>query len=111
MDALVVEASGGATTSFLYEICVVAHEMRCARADVVANLYGATRSDRAYGVNVRWVDPRHLVIEYKNAKRSTLIRPTVNVGSETISISLAAGVMDASAPDGGMAYSKRKPSN
>lgn len=70
----------------------------------VALLYGAVRNAEAYGVNLRWLNPRGLSIEYLSAKwtQDVVDRPVVD--GESFSLNLRSGVTDASAPPGGMLY-------
>ena len=104
VDAVVLELNGGATTSYLYEVCLVPHGVACKDADTVVSLYGAGRSEIAYGINIRWVDSLHLNVEYMNAKRVTLRRSSAVVAGGTILVSLKSGVVDPAAPAGGMYY-------
>lgn len=107
-DAVVLEGSGGATTSFLYEVCLVPHGKTCREGDTVVSLYDAARSDRASGVNIRWVDPQHLVVEYLKARRVSTNRSPAAIEGQVISVSLREGVVDATAPQGGMSYNKHR---
>lgn len=108
VDAVVLEGSGGATTSFLYEVCLVPHGMACKEGDTAVSLYDAARSDRASGVNIRWVDPQHLVVEYLKARRVSTNRSPATVEGQVISVSLRDRVVDATAPQGGMYYNKHR---
>ncbi|HWL53036.1 MAG TPA: hypothetical protein VNQ90_11415 [Chthoniobacteraceae bacterium] len=103
--ATVVEINGGATTSFGYEV-------RVARAgwnlggSRRALLYAAVRSEKAYGVNLRWAAEKELLVEYLDA-RWTEVQPSGWFGSET-RVTLRPGVSDPSAPPGGMLYNLQK---
>ena len=104
VDAVLVETNGGATTSFGYEVYVVPAGAPYSRGAKVASLYAAVRSDRAYGANLRWADPKHLLIEYREAQIDTLLRPAAQVAGAQIVVELRPGVSDPSAPGGGMLY-------
>jgi hypothetical protein len=108
VDAVVLEGSGNATRAFLYEICLVPHERACGDEGKVASLYGAGRSERAAGVNIRWSGTKRLVVEYLNAKRVPMQRPLATVEGQAISISLQSGITDANAPEGGMSYNMHR---
>jgi hypothetical protein len=106
-EAVVFEGNGGATTSFWYDVYVVEPGRGPSRSQHVANLYGAVRNPSAYGVNLRWAGPHALAIEFLEAREHSLSRPTVTVGDQTIEIALAPGIVDPSAPGGGMLYNLR----
>ena len=73
VDAVLMEASGGATTSFGYEVFVVPAGKSTWLQKKVAFLYGATRSEQAYGVNLRWAGPANLTLEYLTAEAEDLL--------------------------------------
>jgi len=104
VDAVLVEGSGGATTSYGYEVFVVPAGKSTWLQKKVAFLYGAARSEQAYGVNLRWVDRANLTLEYLRAQHAELLLPNVSVGGEQIRVSLRSGVTDPKAPPGGMLY-------
>lgn len=103
--AILFETNGGATTSFGYEI-----ELRSAThqdEDPVAGgrLYGATRSGCSYGVNLRWLSPTVLALDFMEAKN--LAVPTAaTVGGKTITIVSRSRISDENAPCGGMLASR-----
>src|SRR6266480_4951758 len=109
LDAVLVETNGGATTSFGYYAYIVPHGKTYERGPRVADLYGAGRSHQASGANLRWEGSRQLIIEYLTARQEHLDRPLAVVGSDTISVSLRSGVIDTTAPGGGMLYHLEKP--
>jgi len=101
-EAVVVEQGGGATTSFFYVVCLVEKNQACGPSERVATLYDAARNASAYGVNVRWQDGHHLVIEYVSAKRAELVGNVSRRGPK-VTVQLNPGVVDATAPAGSMA--------
>jgi hypothetical protein len=103
LDAVLVETNGGATTSFGYGVFVVPSGARKPTSPA-AYLYGAGRNSNAYGVNLRWVSPSELQVEFETAKSATLEQPVVAVSGRTIRITLRPGVTDSTAPPGGMEY-------
>lgn len=102
-DAVLVETNGGATTSFGYEVFVLPHGAKPQSASA-ARLYGATRNAEAYGANLRWVAPSELHVEFKQTRSATLEQPVVVVAGKSVSIALRSGVVDPTAPAGGMLY-------
>jgi hypothetical protein len=99
--AILFETNGGATTAFGYEI-----KLRRARAgtdDTVAagELYGATRSDCSWGVNLRWSSPTELVVEFMEADQ-TKLPAQVQIGNKSVVVTQRSGVSDEAAPCGGM---------
>ncbi len=70
-------------------------EPRCSR------VYGATRSDCAYGVNVSWLANDKLMISYKTA-RSKDVKQTIHLLGRTVQVVVRAGVDDPTARCGGM---------
>jgi hypothetical protein len=105
LEAIVIEINGGATTSFVYEVRVVATgESGGTR---VAWLDAAVRSDQAYGINVRWPSAAVLCLEYFEAQTATLDAQRLRVGDREVEIRLLDGVLDPTAPPGGMRYNLR----
>ncbi|MFA5335746.1 MAG: hypothetical protein WC324_02375 [Candidatus Omnitrophota bacterium] len=103
IDAVLIETNGGATTSFGYEVFVVGHG-RLPKKKPVAYLYGAIRSENAYGLNMRWPEPDLLVIEYMRAKNAVLEKDVVSVGGKLIRVTMRSGVVNLAAPSGGMLF-------
>ncbi|MEN1930024.1 hypothetical protein WCE37_13675 [Luteimonas sp. MJ250] len=99
--ATVVEIDGGATTSFGYEVRVARGGLSLGGSEV-ASLYGAVRSESAYGVNLRWVSDDVLHIEYLEAKSAHLVSP--GILAPEVQVVLASGISDPLAPSGGMLY-------
>lgn len=105
IDAIVLEGSAGATTSYEYEIHIVRHGAEATNGAAAATLHRAIRNDnRAFGVNLRWVGPEILVVEYLSARSAIVRTPKVNMGKKEVSIVLRGGINDPSAPPGGMLY-------
>ena len=107
-DAVLIETNGGATTDFGYEVYVTPSKSSPSRGKRVADLYGAVRNESAYGVNLRWMSPQELRIEYLKAKIETLEKPFVEVSGNRIQILLNSGITDSIAPAGGMLYNLDK---
>ena len=101
LDAVLLEVNAGATTSFAYRVYVVPAKAQPSDDFEVAVLDGASRSDSAYGANLRWVGPQQLTVEYQSA-RVHRYRPVIDVASRQIGVRLDSGVVDPSAPGGGM---------
>ena len=104
VDAIVIESNGGATTSFSYGLCFAPHGSHCTIADSVVNLYGATRNAQAYGINARWANNSLVKVEYLKAQRTTLARHAIVIDGCRVQVELSPGVVDPSAPSGGMLY-------
>jgi hypothetical protein len=103
IDAVVAETNGGATTSFGYRIYVVRHGAKLS-GEPVAALYGATRNDHAYGVNLRWESSKTLAIEFLNAKSKRIEESNISIDGQSVDIVLRGGLLDAMAPSGGLLY-------
>jgi len=109
LEGVVLETNGGATTSFGYEIYVVPTGNSVRRGRRVATLSGAVRNAHAYGVNLRWTSPEFLKVEYLRAKASKLEGPfPFDLAEQSVSVGLAEGVEDPSAPSGGMLYNQKR---
>ncbi len=99
--ASVTEVNGGATTSFGYVI-KVKNKNQNSSATEVANLYGAVRSDCAFGVDLEWQPNNVLLIKYLEAKNVTFPANKIQIDDQTVIIKLIAGISNKSAPCGGM---------
>ena len=110
LDAVVIETNGGATTSFGYEVHVVQKGQPAKKEakSEVAFLYGATRSESAYGVKPRWESDSELVIEFFSVKQLIRKVKDVRVAGTKVNVTLRGGVKDPSAPGGGMLYNLRR---
>lgn len=106
VDAVLVEVNTGATDTFRYDVFVLPKGAAASDKPVVS-LVGAIRNDQAYGANFRWQSPTHLRIEYFKARDVNGTAGTVRIGDQTIQVELASGILDASAPPGGMDYNLR----
>ena len=104
VDAVLYEEDGGATVSFSYSTYVVPVGGSPAKADCVAGLYAAGRSERAYGVNLKWQGDDTLRIEFLKARRRRYLTHQVVVNGKRIRIVLVDGISDPDAPAGGMLY-------
>lgn len=107
--AVVYELSGDAKSSFNYQIEVVAD----GQVQRVAELSGAMRNDRAFGVNPVWVNKDELSIQYLTAQGQNLVANEVTVGGHHVRVTLQGGVRDDTAPAGGMLFNlqqSREPS-
>ncbi len=104
LDAVVFETNGGAVTSFGYEVEVMPHRHTLLGDKEAAYVYGGVRNDSASGVNVRWTGPRALAVEYLHAG-VTVVHPRISpLWSSPIDVALDSGVVDPTAPAGGMEY-------
>lgn len=103
LEAILTETNGGATTSFGYEVSL---ETSPGGGDLVrvAKLYGATRNEQAYGANLVWLDNHTLEVQYLNAKSAIVERASLLQNGQTVMVHLRAGILDKTAPPGGMEY-------
>jgi hypothetical protein len=100
-EAVVVERGAGATTSYWYDVCVVAVGEGCTSPMVSATLYDASRNSSAFGVNVRWVNSFQVVVEYATAANVQRKVPE-GMPRDEVRVELRNGVVDANAPPGSM---------
>lgn len=105
IHAILSETNGGATTSYGYEIELHPAPYRGEDPVPAGTLYGAARSACSYGVNLRWLSPDELAVEFLEADKVAL-PDKVGVGGKTVRIVSRAGVSDGNAPCGGMLASK-----
>ena len=98
--AVLFETNGGATTSYGYEIEL---ELASRDGDPVAagKLYGAARSQCSWGVNLHWLSPTELAVDFREADR-TEIPISVEVGAKSVKVTERSGQSDEAAPCGGM---------
>ena len=108
LDAVLIEINGGATTSFGYEVLITPKGQKYSRGVKVASLYGATRNEHAYGVNIKWETSEKLVVEYYKSKTAELIRNKIKIKGPIVDVRLKGGVIDSRAPSGGMLYNLQK---
>src|SRR3989442_502958 len=102
VDAVLIEGNGGATTSYWYTVYLALPGRSVAKQGEVAHLYAATRSQKAYGVNLKWEAADRLVVEYFTATAAQLLKPTVSIAGDQVVISLRGGIDDHSIQVGGM---------
>jgi hypothetical protein len=108
LDAVTIETDGGAMTSFGYGVRVVPHGGKWTSGKQVAYVYAAARNKVAWGVTPDWVGARSLTIKYMEA-RSARVDSVVKVpGFGTIHTVLLPGVVDSTAPAGGMELNLRR---
>lgn len=100
VDAVLFETNGGATTSFGYEVEVTQHGSQ--EFQTIAELYGATRNESAYGVNLRWATNSVLDVEFLRTKTPPITHNPLLLNGRAISAVLSSGVNDPSAPAGAM---------
>ena len=103
IEAVLIETNGGATTSFGYEIFVVPRGIKPSGTPV-AFLYGALRSHKAYGANLRWLSDSNLDVEFESTKSAKVGAPLVSVANRSVRIELKPNITDLNAPPGGMLY-------
>lgn len=106
--AVLVETNGGATTSFGYEVYLIPVGEKITDKPRVAFIYGATRNHEAYGVNLKWESPNKLAVEYYRDKSRQIPEEFVVIAKTQIQVVLREGILDPSAPSGGMGYNLRK---
>ena len=104
IDAVLIETNGGATTSFGYRVFLTKPGWHWRTGTEVASLYGAARSEQAYGVNLKWRSPHELAVEYLRAYQERLVQAQATVAAEVVHTTLVAGHSDPTAPPGGMLY-------
>lgn len=99
--AILTETNGGATTDFGYRVDVVSRLPFGLHgwSRQAASGYGTTRSECAYGINMRWLDARTLELSYFDTE--TLDHES-QVGD--VRIKVRDKVDDATALCGGMLY-------
>jgi hypothetical protein len=107
--AILSETNGGATTSFGYIV-----ELHSAPHDGSApinsgELYGAVRSECAYGVDLHWLDRSTLALRFASAEQ-VKVPNSVTVDGRQIQIVTQPGHANNAAPCGGMAASRPLPS-
>jgi hypothetical protein len=104
MDAVLYESSGNATESFDYQVVVVSH----GQSQTVAEIFGATRNDRSYGVDLQWINKDELNVDYLSAQNQELLASSVSVGGHQVHVSLHSGIRDQDAPTGGMLFNLKE---
>jgi hypothetical protein len=102
--AVLYEQPVDAKSSFAYQVEIVAN----GQSQTVAELSGAMRSDRAYGVNLVWSGNDNLGIEYLKADSQKLLIDDVSAGSQKVHVALHSGIRDSDALPGGMLFNLRQ---
>lgn len=102
-DAVLTEANPGATASFIYRIRIVPHGADWRSAPSAAELYGATRSAQAYGVDLHWQDANSVRADYLQGRVMKPASAAVSVAGRAVTLQLRSGVSNPAAPAGGMA--------
>lgn len=103
LDAVLAESNGGATTTFVYHVHVVAAGA-AVHGDPVAELVGATRNRQAYGASLAWTSPRRLEIRYLDAYTTRRDAAGVTAVGAGFDLAFAPGRTDPGAPPGGMRH-------
>lgn len=90
VDAVVIEADGGATTSVVQRIYVVEHGSKVLGKPQIV-LDGALikkydQNTSKYGVNIDWDSTNELRISYSSVKRKIINSLTIQVNNQTIYI-------------------------
>jgi hypothetical protein len=101
LDAVLVETADTATT-FAYTVYVVRKGKPAGSRRAAVFLRGATRSDSAFGLNLRWASDSVLILEHFKVQHVKQRGPREIVGSDTVRVQYRAGVVDSLAPRGGM---------
>lgn len=99
--AILLETNGGATTSFGYQVELHPADHQGEPPIGAGTLYGAIRSDCAYGVDLHWLDPTTLALRFESAKQ-VRVPSSLVVGGHQIRIVPQAGYKNDAAPCGGM---------
>lgn len=107
LDAVLIETNGGATTSFGYRVIVTRPGWHWRTGTEVASLYGAVRSESAYGANLVWQGVDALSVQYVRARHENLSLPSVSIAGQDVATTLLSGIEDPTAPPGGMLYNRR----
>ena len=108
IDAVLVETNGGATTDFGYDVFLTIHRRSADRGMRVASLYGAIRSDSAYGANLHWTAPEVLLIEYDSVRGVPWVDSQPDFDKTRFQVRLRPGIVDSTAPGGGMLLNLEK---
>ncbi|QNO26213.1 hypothetical protein EEB18_015715 [Sphingopyxis sp. OPL5] len=105
VHAILLETNGGATTSFGYLIELHPADHQGEKPVNAGSLYGAVRSDCAYGIDLHWNDANTLVLRFDSAKKMD-VPASVTVAGKRIRIAVEDGMKNESAPCGGMAANR-----
>ena len=104
VDAVVIEASAGATTTYSYRVYLVAAGT-AATGDPVVTVVGGQRSPVAYGVDLEWTGADAITVSYWQADSVSPSRRAldVRIGGDHVAVTVVAGIENRSAPPGMMA--------
>lgn len=100
-EAIVLEGGVNATTPYNYTVCIVEKGKSCKSDNMAAEVFGATRSEHAYGIDLIWRDPTTIEVRYLTANRAQLMEAR-DRASRGVVIVFKSGVENANAPDGAM---------
>ena len=103
--AILSETNGGATTSFSYVVELHPSDHNGDTPVNAGTVYGAVRSECAFGVDLQWLDPSTLALRFEKAQQ-TNVPTSVVVGGRRIRIVVQAGEVNDDAPCGGMLASR-----
>lgn len=104
-SAVLFETNGGATTSYGYLVELSDLSDQDQTPTLVGKLYGAVRSDCAYGVDVGWKDAKTLTLTVESAEQIN-VPEQVSIGRKLIRVIVRTGIKNNAAPCGGMAVSR-----
>ena len=111
VDAVLVEENGGPTISaFGYQVFLVKSGEKYDSGIEAAYIYGAVRSEHAWGVDLDWIEPKVLSVEYLRAKAEAKVTSPIQINGEEFEIRLKSGIEDPKALSGGMLYNLQKSS-
>ena len=105
IHAILLETNGGATTSYGYVVELHPADHQGETPVNAGSLYGAVRSECAYGVDLHWFNPSTLALRYKSAKQANVPKSVI-VDGQRIHLLAQGGRVNAAAPCGGMAASR-----
>jgi hypothetical protein len=99
--AVVYESPADAKSAFRYEVEITSG----GKSQLVASLAGAMRNDRAYGVDLHWIGPSQLSVDYLHAQSASVVAGGhADLGGHSVLVTPHSGVRDESAPAGGMLF-------
>jgi hypothetical protein len=104
MDAELYELAGKASDSFDYQIVIESQ----GKTREVAEIDGARRNDRSYGVDLDWLSKDELAVNYLSAENQQLFASGLTIDGHPVRVTLHRGVRDQDAPVGGMLFNLRQ---
>jgi hypothetical protein len=99
--ATLLETNGGATTSFGYVVRLAPAARSGADPVEAGTLYGAVRSECAFGVDMQWLDAATLRLSFQSA-RQVNVPDQVMVDGRPVRLQLRDGVVNPDASCGAM---------